>query len=99
MQSSYPASFERDMGCTESEWSGWLPAALGDVSWQRDGQVVHALLPDGRLRLEWRVEAPRAIALVRIPRLWVRFEFTDTTPESRYRFMRRFDLYMQRGGG
>jgi hypothetical protein len=57
--------------------------------------VVYA----GRLRIEWRVQASRAIALMRIPRLWVRFEFVELTQEERYRFMRRFDLYMQRGGG
>ena len=99
MQSSYPACFERDMGCTELEWLGWLPAAMGEVAWERQGAVVQAVLHDGRLRIEWRAQAARAIALMRIPRLWVRFEFIEVPQEERYRFMRRFDLYMQRGGG
>ena len=99
MQSSYPACFERDMGCTELEWLGWLPAAMGDVVWQRNGARVQATLSTGVLHLNWRVAEPRAIALMRIPRLWVRFEFEGVGDDERHRFMKRFDLYMQRGGG
>ena len=99
MQSSYPARFERDMGCTELEWLGWLPAAMGEVQWQRTGAQVDATLTTGVLHLSWHVAAPRAIALMRIPRLCVRFEFEQVRDEERHRFMKRFDLYMQRGGG
>lgn len=99
MQSNYPARFERDMGCTETEWLGWLPAAMGDVAWQREDAQVQARLAQGRLAIEWRVETPRVIALMRIPRLWVRFDFDGVSEAERHRFMRRFDLYMQRGGG
>lgn len=99
MQSIYPAQFERDMGCTESEWLGWLPAAMGDVPWQRQGSCISARLHSGLLSIAWRVEGPRVIALMRIPRLWVRFEFECVTDDERHRFMKRFDLYMQRGGG
>ena len=99
MQSRYPACFERDMGCTEREWLGWLPAAMGEVSWQRQATRVTAPLSTGQLQIEWRVCEPRAIALMRIPRLWVRFEFEEVGEDERHRFMKRFDLYMQRGGG
>ena len=34
-----------------------------------------------------------------IPRLLVSFRFAGLTDEERYTFMKRFDLYMQRGGG
>ena len=40
MQSHYGARFTREMGCTEAEWLGWLPAAIGECAWQRDGQRV-----------------------------------------------------------
>jgi hypothetical protein len=36
---------------------------------------------------------------MRIPCLLVSFEFEGLTDAQRYTFMRRFDLYMQRGGG
>ena len=92
------------MGCTEPEWLGWLPAAIGahtwtlaphsaDVTIQHDGQEI------GHLRIRWRVGEPRVIALVRMPRLLVDFAFEGLDDAQRYRFMRRFDLYMHRGGG
>lgn len=99
MQSHYEAAFERDMGCTETEWLGWLPAAMGAVVWQRQGQCLSAEIPPGSLRIEWEPKAPRVIALMRMPVLGVRFAFSGLDAEQRYAFMRRFDLYMQRGGG
>ncbi len=99
MQSHYPASFERDMGCTVTEWLGWLPAALGERTWRRHGAGAEVDIDAGRLMIEWRETEPRAIALIRIPRLWVWFRFEDVGDEARYLFMKRFDLYMQRGGG
>ncbi|MCX7693481.1 hypothetical protein LCC91_02780 [Tepidimonas taiwanensis] len=99
MQSDYPETFEREMGCTVDEWLGWLPAAIGDHPWVRDGDAVRVNLGAGTLTLEWRPLPPRQIALIRLPRLWVRFAFAGVDADMRRRFMRRFDLYMQRGGG
>ena len=39
------------------------------------------------------------IALVRLPRLHVEFRFEGLEADQRFAFMKRFDLYMQRGGG
>lgn len=99
MQSSYEAAFEREMGCTEAEWLGWLPAAMGDCAWERHGQSAMAELPPGSLSLRWEARPPRVIALMRMPVLCVRFNFKGLNAAQRYAFMRRFDLYMQRGGG
>jgi hypothetical protein len=99
MQSSYAEQFERDMGCTEAEWLGWLPAALGDCAWQRNGCSVVVSVVPGQLRLDWEPLPPRVIALMRMPRLRVCFVFTGLDAPQRYAFMKRFDLYMQRGGG
>jgi hypothetical protein len=99
MQSFYPERFERDMGCTETEWMGWLPAALGDNAWQRDESCVQADIDPGSLQIHWQPAPPRVIGLFHIPRLLVRFVFAGLDEGQRYRFMKRFDLYMQRGGG
>lgn len=99
MQSSYPESFSREMGCTETEWLRWLPAALGDVSWQRQGRRVAVQWVDGRLDLQWETQPERVIAQIRMPVLGVQFAFTARDAQQRYEFMKRFDLYMQRGGG
>jgi len=51
------------------------------------------------LHLRWQVMPPRVIALMRMPVLRVNFEFEGLDADQRYVFMKRFDLYMQRGGG
>lgn len=99
MQSFYAEQLERDMGCTEAEWLGWLPAALGDNAWQRDGASVQVSMDPGSLQIHWQPAPPRVLGLARIPRLLVRFAFSGLDEASRYTFMKRFDLYMQRGGG
>ena len=99
MQSSYEERFERDMGCTEAEWLGWLPAAVGACVWRRDGAHAVVEIPPGRLALRWEPQAARVIALMRMPVLRVNFAFNGLDAEQRYTFMKRFDLYMQRGGG
>ena len=99
MQSSCPEQFQRDMGCTEAEWLGWLPAAMGDSPWQRLGSTAVATIGAGRLHLRWQVMPTRAIALIRLPVLRVNFVLEGLDADQRYTFMKRFDLYMQRGGG
>ena len=88
------------MGCTEAEWLGWLPEAIGACAWQREGASVQVALPGGAtLAIGWHSVAPRVIALMRIPRLHVSFAFAGSDATQRHAFMKRFDLYMQRGGG
>jgi hypothetical protein len=99
LQSFYPERFERDMGCTETEWLGWLPAALGENFYKIHSGSAGVRIADGALGLTWRVGEPRVIALMRMPRLHVSFRFAGLDEAQRYAFMKRFDLYMQRGGG
>jgi hypothetical protein len=99
VQSHYAERFERDMGCSEAEWLGWLPAALGNNAWQRDGSSVQLAIHTGSLQIHWKQAEPRLLGQARIPRLLVRFAFAGLDEAQRYRFMKRFDLYMQRGGG
>jgi hypothetical protein len=102
VQSFYAKQFDREMGCTVAEWLMWLPAAMGDADWSQQGDALHASLPaapGAALDLAWRIGAPRRIALIVLPRLHVHFAFTGLNDAQRYTFMKRFDLYMQRGGG
>lgn len=91
--------FERDCGCTEAEWLRWLPQAVGEhpLTLQPGGAGV--AIGRGRLELRWAPLPPRRIALLHLPRLEVRFAFDGVPDEARGRFMRHFDLHMQRGGG
>jgi len=99
MQSFYAEVFEREMGCTEAEWLMWLPRAVGDHHWKLQAKSAGVRIGDGALGLKWKVAAPRVIGLVSIPVLQVSFRFAGLDEAQRYTFMKRFDLYMQRGGG
>jgi hypothetical protein len=77
----------------------WLPAAIGPWPWQRDSNSVQVAIEAGSLALNWHEMPPRQIALVRLPRLAVTFRFEAVADDTRHSFMKRFDLYMQRGGG
>jgi hypothetical protein len=87
------------MGCTETDWPRWLPQAVGQHPWILQTGTAGVRIGDGALGLQWRVAAPRVIGLVSIPVLQVNFRFAGVDDAQRYTFMRRFDLYMQRGGG
>ena len=93
------SSFEREMACTEAEWLRLLPAAIGRHAWRQEPGGASVTIGSGTLRLRWRVAQPRAIALLRMPRLLVGFRFGDVAAAERVDFMNRFDLFMQRGGG
>lgn len=99
MQSAYAERFEREMGCTEAEWLMWLPAAIGDHEWRRQPGGASVSIAPGTLTLDWYNGEPRVIAQVRLPRLHVSFRFEGLAADQRLAFMKRFDLYMQRGGG
>jgi len=99
MQSAYAERFEREMGCTEAQWLMWLPAAIGDHEWHLNAGNATVSIAPGTLRLDWHVCEPRVIAQVRVPWLHVKFGFEGVDADQRVAFMKRFDLYMQRGGG
>ena len=99
MQPDYPESFERDTNGTEAEWLARLPGACAGGA--LDVAPGRARLPvaGGSLELAWTALPPRRIALLQMPRMAVRFRFEGVDAVARERFMRYFDLYMQRGGG
>ena len=99
MQAHYAPVFDREMGCTESEWLMWLPGAVGACALSLHAQGARVEIEAGWLTLSWQALPPRQIALIRIPRLAVQFRFEALADHARQRFMRYFDLYMQRGGG
>jgi hypothetical protein len=100
LQSRYAERFEREMGCTEAEWLGWLPGAIGANAWRHEGASAQVRIGEaGTLVVRWCGAEPRVIAMARIPRLLVSFRFAGMDDQQRYAFMKRFDLYMQRGGG
>jgi len=99
MQTDYPPSFERDTGGTEAEWLSRLVGACHGHPVELRSGGARIEVPPGVLDIEWQVLPPRRIALLSIAHMWVRFRFDGVDDEARARFMRHFDLSMQRGGG
>lgn len=99
MQSFYPERFERDMATTEAEWLAALPRAVGEHPCAVTAGRAEIRIAEGCLRLQWHALPPRVIALLRLQRLAVAFAFEGVDEAARQRFMKRFDLTMQRGGG
>ena len=87
------------MACTQRDWLRWLPSAIGTHPFESGADWAQIDLEGGTLLIKWRVEEPRRIALVAMPRLIVNFSFEQQNDAQRLAFMRRFDLHMQRGGG
>jgi hypothetical protein len=93
-------AFEREYGCTETEWLRWLPDAVhGHALMQVDPGSAQVTIDHGHLQLHWTLLPPRQIALMRLPRLQVSFAFSGVDEPARSGFMRGFDLRTQRGGG
>ena len=87
------------MATTEAEWLLRLPQAIGQQPWAQHGAQVRVQFNTGFLEIRWHPLPPRVIALLRMPRLGVRFDFEGVDAATRQQFMQRFDLTMQRGGG
>lgn len=94
-----PEEFEHIMGCTVADLLRALPVALPGAEVDTTAPVIRCMLPDGALRLAWHALPARRIALLEIPRLQVRFQYTGLSAERRHEVQRRFDLATQRGGG
>ena len=96
-----PEKFDRVMGCTPADLLSWLPGALPTADLTVDASHANctAKLPDGALKIQWTTLPDAHIALLTIPRLSVRFEYTGLSDERRYTVQKRFDLGTQRGGG
>lgn len=92
--------FEREHGVTEADWLQTLRGAVGSHPLTlQDGRARIDIGPDGSLELCWQVLPPRAIALMRMPRLQVSYRFSGLSAQAQNAFLRQFDLFMQRGGG
>lgn len=93
--------FEREYGCTTSEWVRWMTEAVtgGRAVEDCNEGAIEVALGGGRLTISWAALPPRTIALIRLPRLSVRFCFDRVSSTDRTAFMRQLDLRLQRGGG
>jgi hypothetical protein len=100
MQADYPADFQREQGFTERDWLRCLPGAVRDCAIDlSEPDLARVQIGGGQLLLRWQALPPRQIAMMRMPRLAVHYQFIGVGDRDRECFMRYFDLYTLRGGG
>lgn len=102
MQAWYEERFEREMGLDASDFRRCLPGAFEPhpLTWVQDGRDSARIeLDSGAAQLHWQAMPPRVIALLRMPRVHVHFDFRGVDEAERQRVMQHFDLVMLRGGG
>lgn len=89
------------MGCTVDDLLRSLPLAVAGSRLSIDAaqRGACAEFSDGSLRLTWHATTERRIALLTIPCLQVRFQYSGLSAARRHEIQRRFDLATQRGGG
>ena len=92
---------QRLMGCTVDELVTWLPAAANYKIFKVNQQTpIEINFPDDGIKIEATPQKSRQIALLVIPVLSVVFSFDEKWDKlSINQFMKRFDMYTQRGGG
>lgn len=95
--------FTRTMGCSGSEFAGWLQRALPDATLTIEADAsrgsCRASFADGALLIEWHALEPRRIALLKVPQLEVRFSYSGLELARREAIQIYFDRATQRGGG
>lgn len=96
--SAAPDTIEREVWATLAEFRHGLALAFPDGVSERAGTFI-VIAPPAAMEIALTELAPRAIALLVMPRMKVSIRMTAGTPEERRAMLRRLDLAMQRGGG
>lgn len=89
----------REMGCTRSEFLGWLPGAVRGAPFEVDGGQIRVAYAGGEVRIRIAPAAERRLGLLSLPVLQVWIGFVGIDDRAREEFLRHFDLFMSRGGG
>jgi hypothetical protein len=92
---------ERLMGCKVEELLTWLPTASNFKAFTVKQQMpIQIDFPQDGIKIEAIPQKSRQIALLEIPVLLVVFIFNEKWGSIEIaQFMKRFDIYTQRGGG
>ncbi|HEX7156147.1 MAG TPA: hypothetical protein VF229_02970 [Burkholderiaceae bacterium] len=96
---SEDVELQREMGCTRTEFLGWLPGATRHAPVVIDGDLIRVRQEAGEVTFRIRQAPERRLGLIALPVLDVRIRFVGMDAAARERFLQHFDLYTRRGGG
>jgi len=89
---------ERDMAYTRAEFLRLLPSVAGEA-WRRSGDRVEIDWGGGQVSITLGADGFRQIAMIRLPRMQVGFEYRGLSDAERAAFEHRFERSYQKGGG
>lgn len=87
------------MGLSHAEFLRSLPAAIGDMDCRVEGPNIQISESERRVEIQLGPERHRRLGSLVLHQTRVSLRFEGFSEEERARFLRRFDLAYQRGGG
>jgi hypothetical protein len=90
---------EREMTITHREFLRLLPKALAGRTYKRSGNQIDVIDGNASVRINLSNETIRKIASLALPLTNVKIELNGFEEDDSLKFMARFDLAYQKGGG
>ncbi len=87
------------MTITHKEFLRLLPKALAGLSYEKNGNLIEIIDENRLISINLSDESTRKIASLVLPVTNVRIELDNFQTEDLARFISRFDLAYQKGGG
>jgi len=91
--------YEREMTITHKDFLRLLPKAINGLDYQISGDQIDIVDVDRSIKISLARESIRKIASLALPMTLVRIEFRDFSETESLKFMSRFNLAYQKGGG
>ena len=92
-------SFSKEMGYTHREFLRNLPAALKDIEYGVDENIITIHYDGGEVEIVLGEIQQRKIASLAMPYMHVQFTFRNLSADQRKRFYTPFQRSYQKGGG
>ena len=91
--------YSSEMAVTHKDFFRILPRAMGDTSYEINGNQVSGKLHSGTVNIVIGEQQERRIALMRVPYCHITFSYENLGEDKITEFRNRFELYFRRGGG
>ena len=89
----------RDMTITHRDFFRLLPRALGGLDYEQNANTISVRQDEKEVLIRISEQGVRQIALLKLPRTQVEIELLGFSDDEAKRFLSRFDLAYQKGGG
>ena len=87
------------MTITHKDFLRLLPRALGGTPYSVQDRQITVETMDGQVQISLGPEQTRKLASLSLPRMLVTIDLSSHDPGQAEKFIRRFDLAYQKGGG